>query len=127
MAPEVDDAPQERRSEPPVVRHGGRRIADDPDLAALYERSMLDLSGQLNALRDHAEFSQDELALAAGMSPTTVQDIEKMRADIRWSTIVRWAFVAGFMPEIRFRRLSPRVCSAPRYSGVNPGASATSP
>jgi DNA-binding XRE family transcriptional regulator len=125
MDPAVDAAATERRSQPAASRYGGRRIADDPDLAAVFERSMLDVTRQLNALREHADFSQDDLALAANMSPTTVQDIEKMRADPRWSTIVRWAFVAGFVPEIRFKRIT-RPCGAPRYSGVNPVASATS-
>lgn len=119
MDPAATDAPVDRRLAAPDVHHGGRRIDDDPDLREAFERAYFTLSKQLHALRDHADFSQDDLAQAANMSPTTVQDIEKMRGDPRFSTVVRWAFVSGFQVEIRFKR-------SPRYTVSNPGFSTTS-
>lgn len=84
----------------------GRRWQEDPDLRQVIERLQVQLSQDLNALRESAGWSQDALATAAGVSPNTVLDLEQTRSDPHISTLVRLAFVFGCQLEVRFRRRS---------------------
>jgi transcriptional regulator with XRE-family HTH domain len=65
------------------------------------------LSQDVNELRESADWSQDALARAAGISDGKVLDIEKARRDPHVSTLVRLAFVFGCQLEVRFRRAPP--------------------
>ena len=124
MVPAADDPAPERRAEPRAARHGGRRWKDDPDLTAAVEEGLLQLSIDLNAAREGREWSQEELAHAAGIAPNTVLDIEQTRVDPHFSTIVRLAYAAGFDVDIRLRR--PRRRRLPHLAAVNRSVAATS-
>ena len=105
----IDKPPlEERRKAGPKVRHGGRRWKDDPDLAAAVERLQLTVSRQAHGIRALREWSQDDMAHVAGVSPQTVLDVESMGVDVHLSTLVRLAYAAGFEVDIRFRRARSR-------------------
>jgi DNA-binding XRE family transcriptional regulator len=117
-------AAAERRATPPLVRHGGRRWSDDPDLNAAVERILVQLSVDLNAARDLHDWSQDEMGHAAGIAPNTVLGIEKARIDPHISTVVRMAYAAGYDVRITLRKPVP--ARPPQLAAVNPAVSASS-
>jgi len=93
--------------ESPADSRRGRRWSEDPDLREAVDRVLVQLSQDVNLLREHVDWSQDDLAAAAGVSDGTVLDVEKARTDPRISTLVRLAFVFGYEVDVRFRRRRP--------------------
>lgn len=73
-------------------------------------------------MRDCREWSQDDVATAAGIAPNTILAIEQARHDPHVSTLVRLAHVFGFEVVISLRR--PK--RAPHSTAVNLRASAAS-
>ena len=70
-------------------------LPEDKDLA----RFIRSFAKNLKSLRDKADLSQQELASKAGLSTTTVYELENARvADIRLGTIVALARALGKPP-----------------------------
>lgn len=86
-----------RSGDRPAVRPrpGGRRWVDDPDLKVRFEDLMVGLSEHLHAKREGLGWSLEQAAVAAGVAPQTVLDIEKTRGDPHLSTVMRLFFVYG--------------------------------
>jgi DNA-binding XRE family transcriptional regulator len=116
MVPAADDTPTDRRQAPRAIRCG-RRWRDDADLAPAVEHVLLLLSRDINALRECRDWSQEDMAYAAGISAQALLNIEKTRDDVHISTIVRLAYVAGYEVDIRFRKSRP-----PNHGLVNQSA-----
>src|SRR5687767_2834533 len=81
----------------------GRRWHEDPDLRELVDRLLVQLSQDVNMMRECRDWSQAELATAAGVADATVLSIEKARTDPQISTIVRLAYAMGYLVDVRFR------------------------
>ena len=120
MASVVHDVPTDRRIEPAARRHGGKRWKDDADLNAAVQHVLLLISRDVNALRECREWSQEQMAHAAGLSPNAVLNLEKTRDDVHISTLVRIACAAGYELDVRFRRPARR----PHHGWVNQSATA---
>lgn len=114
------DAPsKERRTKPHSPVHGGRRWRDDPDLTAAVDRLLAQVSKDFFALRDTVGWSQEEMAIAAGVAANTILGVEKAQ-DAHLSTLARLAHVRGYELDIRLRRVS----RPPQPIAVNHSASA---
>lgn len=118
MASVVHDVPTDRRIEPAARRHGGKRWKDDADLNAAVQHVLLLISRDVHAMRECQDWSQEQLAHAAGVSAGAVLNIEKTRDDVHISTLVRIAYAAGYEVDVRFRRPARR----PHHGWVNQGA-----
>lgn len=123
MEPTDATATTERRQAPVAIRHGGRRWRDDSDLADAVDRVLLQTSRDFHLMRDCREWSQEDVAKAAGIAPNTILAIEQARHDPHISTLVRLAHVYGFELIVSLRR--PK--RAPHAVAVNPAVAATSP
>jgi DNA-binding XRE family transcriptional regulator len=86
---------------------GGRRWNDDPDIAAEHEHVALLLGRALYELREWNDWSQEELAAAAGVHPDTVSGVERATGDPRLSTLIRLFFCVGHRVAVYVRRPSP--------------------
>lgn len=110
----------ERRAKPHSRVAGGRRWREKPDRADAVDQILLSVSRDVYALRVLHEWTQEELAAAAGVHPDTVLNIEKMRDDVRLSTIASLADAAGFEVQVRFRRKRPATRFQSRRIGAPP-------
>lgn len=107
MALAADDSPiTDRRQYQQPIRCR-RRWREDPQLAPVIEHLLLLLSRDVHAMRECGDWSQEELADAAGISAQALLNVEKMRDDVHLSTIARIAYAAGYVVDIRFRRPRP--------------------
>ena len=99
-------APGERRSAG-RGRLAGRRWTDDPAVRGAVESAQFRVATILGELRDRAEFSQEQTALAAGLLSDTVSRLERMAVDPQLSTLVRLALVFGYELVISVRPRRP--------------------